>query len=97
MKFGLDGGAIKKIKDAIRKFPQVEKVIIYGSRAKGTQRPSSDINLTLQGKALDLRVLNQIRVALDELNVPYTFDLSLYDQIENPDLVEHIKRVGVEF
>lgn len=31
---------------------------------------------------------------LDELMLPYQIDLSVFDEIENPDLVDHIMRVG---
>jgi len=34
---------------------------------------------------------------LDDLLLPYTIDLSILDQISDPDVVEHIQRVGVTF
>lgn len=77
-------------------YPQVEKAILYGSRAKGNYKPGSDIDLTLTGnEALTLDVLYRIIDDIDDLLLPYTFDLSILHQISDPDVIEHIQRVGV--
>jgi hypothetical protein len=34
---------------------------------------------------------------LDDLLLPYTIDLSIFDDIGDPDVVEHVRRVGVTF
>ena len=78
-------------------FPEIEQVILYGSRAKGTNKPGSDIDLTIKGKNLNLQLINKIDLELDDLLLAYTFDLSIYNQIDNSDLLEHIKRVGKDF
>ena len=97
MKYGLKESDIEKIITVFRNFPQIEKAILYGSRAKGNFKPFSDIDLTLTGDLLNLSVLNQIEIQLDDLLLPFTFDISDYNQISNPDLTDHIKRVGIEF
>lgn len=97
MKFGLKEHTIEKVREVFAQFPELEEVILYGSRAKGNYRPGSDIDLTLKGKGINLRILNRIADQLDDLLLPYTFDLSIYDHIENPDLVDHIRRVGKVF
>jgi len=70
---------------------------LYGSRAKGNYKPGSVIDLTLKGYGLDLKLINKISIALDDLLLPYTFDLSIYDSIDAPALIEHIRRVGIVF
>jgi uncharacterized protein len=97
MRFGLKEGTIEKINSVFAQFPEVEKVILYGSRAKGNYRNGSDIDLTLIGEGLNLDVLNKIDMKIDDLLLPYSFDNSIYRQINNPDLVEHIERVGKVF
>lgn len=97
IRYGLDETTIEKIRAVFTAFPEVNQAILYGSRAKGTYRPGSDIDLTLQGENLSLSVLNQISLRLDDLLLPYTFDVSIFSRIQNPDLVEHIHRVGREF
>ena len=97
MQFGLNENIINQIVKAISSVPEVEEAIIYGSRAKGNYKPGSDIDITLKGEKLTLRDLNKVSLALDDLLLPYTFDLSIYHHINNPDLTDHIKRVGKIF
>jgi predicted nucleotidyltransferase len=97
MPYGLKPDTIHAIQSVLAKFPQVEKAILYGSRAKGNYRIGSDIDLTLNGKDLDTALLLRIETDLDDLLLPYTIDLSLFRHIENPDLLAHIDRVGVNF
>ncbi|MBL7113185.1 MAG: hypothetical protein ISS19_14710 [Bacteroidales bacterium] len=46
---------------------------------------------------MNLHLLNRIELKLDELLLTYIFDLSIYRQIENIDLLDHITRVGISF
>ena len=78
-------------------YTEVEQVIIYGSRAKGNYRNGSDIDLTLKGNNLTEQILSSIYSELDELNTPYLFDVSIFDQLQSQDLVDHIIRVGQFF
>ena len=55
------------------------------------------IDLTFEGKNLSLNLIHQIAVDLDDLLLPYFFDLSIKEKITNSDLLDHIKRVGMEF
>ncbi len=97
MPFGLTADTVDKIRGVFAQYPQVTKAILYGSRAKGIHRNGSDIDLTLKGPSLDLGLVNRISNDIDDLLLPYTLDLSIFSQIENPDLVDHIHRVGVVF
>lgn len=97
MRFGLKEGIVMDIKNILTAFPQVETVIIYGSRAKENYRPGSDIDLTFKGNNLNLGILNKISLQIDDLLLPYTFDLSVFDHIDNDDLLDHIERVGKVF
>lgn len=97
MKFGLKDEVIEGIQQVFVRYPEVEKVLLYGSRAKGNYKPASDIDLTLLGKNIDSTILNKISWELDDLLLPYTFDLSLFDHLTDTALLDHIKRVGVVF
>lgn len=97
MPYGLNKKSIEKINQIFTKYGQVEAVILYGSRAKGNHKPGSDIDLTLIGKKLSLKTLNKVSLDLDDLLLPYMFDLSIYHHIKQPDLIEHIQRVGIIF
>lgn len=97
MSTGLSEQTVEKIRAVLAHFPEVEKAVLYGSRAKGTHRSGSDIDLVLFGKGLGQSKLGQIDNALDDLLLPYRFDLSLFAKLTHPELIDHIRRVGVEF
>lgn len=97
MKFGLEEKIVSKINSIFLKYSEIDSVILYGSRAKGNYKNGSDIDLTIKGSKLTLRLLNKISMNLDDLFIPNTIDLSIHNQIENDSLIEHISRVGVIF
>jgi predicted nucleotidyltransferase len=91
---GLSDATMEQICATLAKFPQVEKGVLYGSRAKGNFKPGSDIDLTLRGDGLTLSLLGDIGMALDDLLLPYEIDLSIYEQLGHAELLAHIDRVG---
>ncbi|NLB64574.1 MAG: nucleotidyltransferase domain-containing protein [Fibrobacter sp.] len=97
MNFGLKSETISAIQSVMAHYPQVEKAILYGSRARGNFRNGSDIDLTLTGSNLDLDLLLKIENAIDDLLLPYKMDLSLLNHIENPDLIAQIHKFGRVF
>ena len=72
----------------------VKSVVLYGSRAKGTHRDGSDIDLTLKGGHITTQQLLDICLLIDDLLLPYEVDLSIFTHIDNKSLVDHIDRVG---
>ena len=97
MNCGLKENTINRINSVFSGYQEIKQVILYGSRAMGTYRNGSDIDLTIVGEAVthsqQLRIENQ----LDDLLLPYKIDLSLMHEIQNTDLLDHVKRVGVVF
>ena len=94
MNHGLSDATVQKIQTVLAGFPQVEKALLYGSRAKGSFKPGSDIDLTLIGPELSFSLLAQIDAALDDLLLPYMVDLSNLASIEPGPLLDHIQRLG---
>jgi predicted nucleotidyltransferase len=97
MNYGLSSDHINRIKSIFISHHEIEAVLLYGSRAKGDYKSNSDIDLTLKGNKLSPDLLNKISIELDDLLLPYTFDLSLHAHLENDDIIEHINRVGIIF
>jgi len=97
MKYGLKEIYIEKIQSVFAYYPAIDKAVLYGSRAKGNYRTGSDIDITLVGDELDLNLILKIENELDDLLLPYNIDLSIFHKIENLDLIDHIKRVGIVF
>lgn len=95
--FGLPPSAVEKIRAVFTHYPQVEKAVMYGSRAKGNYKNGSDIDLTLYGEGLNLGVQLKILNELDDLLLPWLIDLSIFSTIDHAKLREHIERVGVTF
>jgi type I restriction enzyme S subunit len=95
--YGLKLHTIQAIQNVFVTYPTIEKAILYGSRAKGNYRNGSDIDLTLVGENLTLSEQFTIETALDDLLLPYKIDLSLYHKMDNPDLLDHIEKVGINF
>lgn len=98
MKYGLSEKSIQKIYDVFDRYPEVEEVVLYGSRARDDYKNSSDIDLTLRGgNALTHKILSKIANDLDDQLLPYTIDLSIYNNLKNQDIINEIDRVGVTF
>jgi predicted nucleotidyltransferase len=94
--FGLSTSTLGKLNSVFAQHNAIDSVVIYGSRAKGTYRAGSDIDLTIKGSEIPFEELMQIEDEIDDLMLPYTVDLSQYRLLENADLIAHIDRVGVE-
>ncbi len=97
MNHGLTNETADRIRSVLGRFPEVEKAVLYGSRAKGNYKRGSDIDLTLFGSGLNASVLSQINSGLDDLLLPQKIDVSIFAKISHGDLIDHIRRVGVVF
>ena len=96
--YGLTPSTIKNIKQTFAQIAIIDKVVLYGSRAKGNYRRGSDIDITLFGKELTLNnSVYPLMDALEELNLPYSFDISIFDYIDSLDLKDHINSGGKVF
>lgn len=96
-KFGLTQKQYQLIENTINSFSEIEKVIIFGSRATGKCRASSDIDLAIVSKNLNRTVINRLASALDDLPLPFMFDLLNYDAISNSNLKDKIGLQGKFF
>jgi predicted nucleotidyltransferase len=86
--------ALDLIRAVLARHPAVTGAILFGSRAKGTAQPGSDIDLALEGIADPLQA-EAIASELEELPLPYRFDVKALAAIRHRPLLEHIERVGV--
>lgn len=96
MDCGLTVDDLAKLRNLFVKYEHIERVILYGSRAKGNFKPFSDVDITLLGDNLSHAELSQLLVDVDDLLLPYQFDISIFKNLKNADLIDHINRVGVE-
>ncbi len=95
-RFGLADFEQEMILEILRRHDEVKTAKIFGSRAKGNFQSNSDIDLALWGN-ISFSTLAAIAGELDELPMPYTFDVQAYDAIRHCPLREHIDRAGLNF
>ncbi len=95
MPYGLKDSELTNLKALFAKNDRLERVILYGSRAKGTYKPFSDVDITLVGRELTHSDLNRMILDIDDLLLPYMFDISIFHTLMNPDLIDHINRRGI--
>ena len=94
MNFGLKKRDIDNLHNAFEQFDEIGQVIIFGSRAKGNSKPASDIDIAVKGSRIDSQIILRLKDMLDELPLPYFFDVVDYGTITNQNLKDHIDRVG---
>ncbi|MCC5935138.1 MAG: nucleotidyltransferase domain-containing protein [Balneolales bacterium] len=94
---GLKPHTTAALRAVFARYPEVERVILYGSRAKGSWRRASDIDLTMTGKALDRNIFTKIWFEIDDLLLPWKIDLSVRDQLTSPELIAEIEKDGILF
>ena len=94
MPFGLSQRDIELLRQTLSALPEVEEAIVFGSRAKGNAEPGADIDIALKGESVTEKTVLTLVTALEELPLPYFYDIVAYRNIQNQDLIEHIDRVG---
>lgn len=93
--FGLLDRDLNYIMSAFRQYPEVEAVIVFGSRALGNFKTGSDVDLAVKGRGVDQALIRRLSFELNEVcPLPYFFDVVNYDEITNPGLREHIDQFG---
>lgn len=92
---GLTQKELEILKSVFQKFDEINEVILFGSRALGTHKKSSDIDLAIKGK-VNINTLSKLKYTLEEDTIlPYFFDVVIYDNIKNIELKNHIDEFGI--
>lgn len=92
--WGLPAASLEILRRILQAEPAVQRAILFGSRAKGTCKPGSDIDLALEGQGLSVDVISRLARAFEESPLPYQVDLCWLESVDHPALREHIARVG---
>jgi len=96
MDFGLNKKTIADIKELFSRYKEIQAVKIYGSRAMGNFKHNSDIDFAIIGD-FPWDFAGHIYEELDQLPIPFLFDVTDYNKILNKDLKEHIDQYGEIF
>lgn len=97
MNFGLSDIVINELRDVFRKYGNIEKVLIFGSRSKGNFREGSDIDLAAVGTDITPQQLFEISLDIENLDLLYQVDLLNYNTHKDTPIGRHIDRVGQVF
>lgn len=94
--YGLRETDVNFMVNLFRQTPEIEKVLLYGSRAYGNYSIGSDVDLALTGKEITIQIVNHIHYALEEESpTPLWFDVLHYDVIRNYKLKDEIDKYGI--
>lgn len=92
-KYGIEEEIYQEMMSLFKEIKEINKVILFGSRAKGTYKPTSDIDLAVDFVE-DSKKLLLIR-KLDEMRCALKFDVLNIKQIKNEQLIHDIKNEGI--
>ncbi|HHU25014.1 MAG TPA: nucleotidyltransferase domain-containing protein [Bacteroidales bacterium] len=95
--FGLSDEVIADLCAVFRQYPNVQEVLIFGSRAKGDYRNGSDIDLAIKGDNTTFGDLMDISCDIDDLGLLYKVDLLLYAQEKETPVGQQIDATGKLF
>ncbi|WP_137169440.1 nucleotidyltransferase domain-containing protein [Marinomonas sp. FW-1] len=91
--YGIPNQLLEKMSETFSKYPDIEKVTLFGSRATGNFRNGSDIDLSISTRKSD--IIPTLRIELDDLNSPYLIDLVDENNLTNQALLAQIRESGV--
>lgn len=94
---GLSDQNANLLLEVFKKYDFIDKIILYGSRAKGNFSDRSDVDLVVIGKPKDRFEVSRVLNEIEETSFPYNIDLQLYSDIKNSQLLDHINRLGKTF
>ena len=95
--FGLTSTELEELNSIIQSFHEIESAIIFGSRAKGTFKPGSDVDIAISGKKIDHSVVTRLSNQLnEETTFPYFFDILDLNTIKSEEMRTHIAQYGRE-
>ncbi len=95
MQTGLTELDLRRLTTAISHFSEIERTVIFGSRAKGTYKKASNVDLAIKGSAVTPEIVQRLNFLLnEELPLPYFFDVVHYESLDNQSLIQHIDSVG---
>ena len=96
MRFGLKDLDLEYIIKVLEKLPDIEKAVIFGSRAKGNYKTGSDIDMAIYGERITFDTVAKLNSSLEEEGpLPYFVDIVDYTHSDNTELKEHVDRIGI--
>ena len=94
--FGISERSFGLLLKTFESYPEIDQVLLFGSRAKGNFRTGSDIDLAVKGKKVGPDLIFKLKSTFNErLPIPYEVDVVGYNNLDLESLKEHIERKGI--
>lgn len=94
-RFGLSEHIVDGFIAVMARYGQIEKAVIYGSRAKGGYRFNSDVDIAIFAPDMDEEEFLRLRFELRELPVVFSLDICHVDTLSNMSLKKKIQEEAV--
>jgi type I restriction enzyme S subunit len=95
MKYGLSQKQIEEIQSILSKYEEIEKAVVFGSRAIDTFKEASDVDIAIKGVNVTFKTVAKLKYELEEETyIPFFFDVVAYNSIKSNELIEHIDTKG---
>ena len=91
----IDEKLVVKLKEIFEKYKEIEKVILFGSRARGDNKYNSDIDICIVGAGVMHLTLAKINMDISEINTPLSFDILSFNELNKEELIKNILKEGV--
>ena len=92
--YGLTDKSYKELLEILASIPEIEEVLIYGSRARGDYWRASDVDLSIKGKDIVRRTLALLNDKLYESHIPQIFDTHIYSDIKSQTFKDNVDQDG---
>lgn len=93
--YGLREKDMAYMNQLFQSHPEIEKVILYGSRARKEFRRGSDVDLALMGEQVTFETVSSVLFNLEEESPTLLFfDVLHYDSLKNENLKKEIEEDG---
>lgn len=93
--FGITEKELTQIQKIISEYPEIQTSCIFGSRAMGNYKNTSDIDIAIGGEKVSFHTVSKVHGRLEEeVSTPLFFDVISLQSLENKELQEHVKTYG---
>ncbi|MEQ9107828.1 MAG: nucleotidyltransferase domain-containing protein [Limnobacter sp.] len=88
---------VRQLTSVFARYPNIETVYLFGSRAKGNFRDGSDIDLAVLAPEMKPEIFTQLWNEIDALPMVFKVDCLHFEQLENDALKQKVLNEGVVF
>lgn len=86
--YGLLEKDMDYILKALKQFDEIDRAILYGSRAMGNYKKGSDVDIAIQGEKVTEKTIFELDDLLNEVYpLPYFFDIVHFEKLTNQNLM----------